>query len=211
MLHISAVSRRLTQAHGSYSTWAQRRAEQQLAFARQESLRREEVKELREYAGHGFKYGGSSASIGKMAMKAKQADKLEEEGRRQADELAALQEDVELPLELKSGGRLDGFIVQLLGVAFGYPGSTKPLFEHVEMGIDSASRIVLLGENGNGARRRRRRRRLRLPRLLRPRLPLLRRGPAQLARALAPAAHARAAAAAASVVSSQARRRCPSC
>mmetsp|Transcript_23896 Transcript_23896/g.55249 ORF Transcript_23896/g.55249 Transcript_23896/m.55249 type:complete len:716 (+) Transcript_23896:63-2210(+) len=150
VLHISAVARRLTQSHGSYSTWAKRRGEQQQAFQRMDSLRKEEIKELREYAGHGFKYGGSSASINKMSMKAKQADKLEEQAREQQDELAALQEDVELPLDLKSGGKLDGFLVQLLDVSFGYPGSTKPLFRECEMGIDSSTRIVLLGENGNG-------------------------------------------------------------
>ena len=37
-----------------------------------------------------------------------------------------------------------------MGVGFGYPGSTKPLFTGAEMSIDSNSRIVLLGENGNG-------------------------------------------------------------
>jgi hypothetical protein len=31
------------------------------------------------YAGHGFKYGGSSGQINMMQMKAKQAKKLEEE------------------------------------------------------------------------------------------------------------------------------------
>jgi ATPase subunit of ABC transporter with duplicated ATPase domains len=68
----------------------------------------------------------------------------------QADELAALQEDAELPLELKAGGALDGFVIQLMGVGFKYPGGAKPLFQGAELGIDSSSRIVLLGENGNG-------------------------------------------------------------
>ena len=35
-------------------------------------LRRAEIAELKEYAGHGFKYGGSSSSINKMKMKEKQ-------------------------------------------------------------------------------------------------------------------------------------------
>ena len=72
VLHVSGVARRLTQSHGSYSTWSQRRAEQQKAFAKQVELRRAEIAELKEYAGHGFKYGGSSSSINKMKMKEKQ-------------------------------------------------------------------------------------------------------------------------------------------
>ena len=55
-----------------------------------------------------------------MQMKAKQAEKLEEEDANQAEELAALQEDMELPLTLKSGGTVDGFVIQLQGVGFGY-------------------------------------------------------------------------------------------
>ena len=84
VLHVSGVARRLTQSHGSYSTWSKRRAEQQKAFAKQVELRRAEIAELKEYAGHGFKYGGSSASINKMKMKEKQAEKLEEEDAAQA-------------------------------------------------------------------------------------------------------------------------------
>ena len=101
ILHVSAVAKRLTQTHGSYSTWAARRAEQQKAFARTVELRRAEIAELKSYAGHGFKYGGSSSSINKMQMKAKQAEKLEEQDAEDAEELAALQEDMELPLTLK--------------------------------------------------------------------------------------------------------------
>jgi ATP-binding cassette subfamily F protein 3 len=149
VLHVSGVAKRLTQTHGSYSTWAKRRAEQQKAFARTVELRRQEIAELKSYAGHGFKYGGSSASINKMQMKGKQAEKLEEEDAEQAEEFAALSEDMELPLNLKAGGELDGFLIQLMGVGFGYPGG-KTLFSGAEMSIDSKSRIVLLGENGNG-------------------------------------------------------------
>ena len=54
------------------------------------------------------------------------------------------------PLNLKSGGKIDGFCVQLRGVAFGYPGSDAPLFRNAELSVDTKSRIVLLGENGNG-------------------------------------------------------------
>lgn len=149
MLHISGVSRRLTQSHGSYSTWAARRQEQQVAYAREAALRETEIERLKEYAGHGFRYGGSASQINKMQMKAKQAEKLEEQAAQQRDEVAALQEDNELPLHLASGGELDGFLIQMVGVSFGYPGH-KTLFTGADFGVTSKSRIVLLGENGNG-------------------------------------------------------------
>ncbi len=57
---------------------------------------------------------------------------------------------MELPLTLKSGGAVDGMIIQLKEVGFGYPGSEKPLFQGAELSVDTSSRIVLLGENGNG-------------------------------------------------------------
>ena len=150
-LHISGAAKRLTQCRGNYSKWSKQRKEQQILFAKEQAQRKEEIDKLREYAGHGFKYGGSASQINKMGMKAKQADKLEEEHANHAEELAALQEDMELPMNIAAGGELDGFIVQLLDVGFGYPNSTPArLFEHCEFGITSKSRIVLLGENGNG-------------------------------------------------------------
>jgi ATP-binding cassette subfamily F protein 3 len=150
-LHISGAAKRLTQCRGNYSKWAKQRKEQQVLFAKQQEHRQEEIDKLKEYAGHGFKFGGSSSQINKMSMKAKQADKLEEIHEDHAEELAALQEDIELPMNILAGGELDGFIVQLLDVGFGYPNSTPArLFEHVEFGITSKSRIVLLGENGQG-------------------------------------------------------------
>ena len=42
-----------------------------------------------------------------------------------------------------------GFVVNLKDVGFGYPGQPL-LFQGCEFGITSSSRIVLLGENGNG-------------------------------------------------------------
>ena len=150
-LHISGAARRLTQTRGNYSKWAKQRKEQQVRFAKEQEHRQEEIDKLREYAGHGFKYGGSSSQINKMGMKAKQADKLEEAHAAHAEELAALQEDLELPMKIHSGGEVDGFLVQLMDVGFGYPNSTPArLFEHCEFGITAKSRIVLLGENGNG-------------------------------------------------------------
>ena len=149
-LHISGAAKRLTQARGNYSTWHKRRTEQQALFYKEQKAKKDEIDRLREYAGHGFKYGGSSSQINKMGMKAKQADKLEIAQAEHAEELAALQEDVELPINIASGGELDGGnIVQCLNVGFGYPGA-KRLFANCEFGITSKSRIVLLGENGNG-------------------------------------------------------------
>lgn len=148
-LHISGASRRLTQSKGNYSLWAKRRKAEQVLFEKEQAKRQTEIDSLREYAGHGFKYGGSGSQINKMQMKAKQADKLEEEQAEHAQNLAALQEDMELPMKISAGGELDGFVVQLQGVAFGYPGAPT-LFENCEFGITSKSRIVLLGENGNG-------------------------------------------------------------
>jgi len=150
-LHISGAAKRLTQCRGNYSKWAKQRKEEQILFAKEQAARKQEIDTLREYAGHGFKYGGSASQINKMGMKAKQADKLEEIYIEHAQELAALQEDIELPMNIVAGGELDGYIVQLLDVGFGYPNSTpKRLFEHCEFGITAKSRIVLLGENGNG-------------------------------------------------------------
>ena len=48
------------------------------------------------------------------------------------------------------GGEIEvQFLIQINNVSFGYPDS-KLLFSNVEFGVTSKSRIVLLGENGNG-------------------------------------------------------------
>jgi len=148
-LHISGVAKRLTQSHGNYSTWAKRRREMQALFAKQTELRQEKIDSLEEYAGHGFKYGGSSAQITMMTKKGREAEKLQEEAALQANEAAALQEDVELPMLLQSGGETKGFSIQLKDISFAYPGC-KELYTGVEFGINAQSRVVLLGENGNG-------------------------------------------------------------
>jgi ATP-binding cassette subfamily F protein 3 len=150
-LHISGAARRMTQNKGNYSLWAKRRKDEQILFAKEQASRQAEIDTLREYAGHGFKYGGSSSQINKMGMKAKQAEKLERVQAEHALELAALQEDMELPINIAAGGEVDGYVVQLLDVGFGYPNATPArLFQHCDFGITSKSRIVLLGENGNG-------------------------------------------------------------
>jgi ATP-binding cassette, subfamily F, member 3 len=152
-LHISGAARRLTQCKGNYSFWAKRRKDEQALFAKEQTARQAEIDSLREYASHGFKYGGSASQINKMGMKVKQADKLEQSQMEHAQELAALQEDMELPIKIASGGEVDGYLVQLINVGFAYPSTTGQatlLFRNCEFGITSKSRIVLLGENGNG-------------------------------------------------------------
>lgn len=152
-LHISGAARRLTQSKGNYSLWAKRRADERALFTKEQEKRQAEIDSLKSYAGHGFKYGGSSSQINKMSMKAKQAEKLEETQAQHADENMALLEDMELPIKISAGGELDGFVVQLLSVGFGYPNATPArLFQNCEIGITSKTRIVLLGENGNGVR-----------------------------------------------------------
>ena len=60
VLHISGHCRRLTQTHGDYATWRARRAEKLITWQRQQKKQEAEVEKLKEYAGHGFRYGGSS-------------------------------------------------------------------------------------------------------------------------------------------------------
>ena len=153
ILHISGAARQLTQHRGNYSQWSQVRAEKKAEFAREVALRQAEIDKLREYAGHGFRYGGSSSQINKMKMKDKQAAKLEEEMVVHKLNLASLKEDLELPLKISSGGEVDGFLVRMKNVSFGYgqtSGSVDMLFEECDIALTSKSRVVLLGENGAG-------------------------------------------------------------
>lgn len=135
----------------SYSAWAKKRKEQQMTLERKVALRKEKIETLQEYAGHGFRYGGSSSQIGKMKQKLKESKKLEEEGADEAKEMADLVEDAELPLTLHAGGILKNSIAKLENVSFAYPGEGNPtLFAGVDMNLDSKSRVCLLGENGEG-------------------------------------------------------------
>ena len=149
-LHISGVARRLTAHRMCYSAWARKREEQQKALKRRVALREEKKEKLLEYAGHGFKYGGSSSQINMMTRKKREADTLQVEDDKEAEELADLDEDAELPLKLCAGGMLTRPIVRLEGVGFRYSAGTPLLFSDVEMTIDSKSRVCLLGENGEG-------------------------------------------------------------
>jgi ATP-binding cassette subfamily F protein 3 len=114
-------------------------------------LREEKKKTLEGYAGHGFKYGGSSGQINMMQRKAHEAAKLDEEAQIEASETADLAEDAELPLRLTAGGALrNPYIARLENVAFKYPNGDKELFRNVDLSLDSTSRVCLLGENGEG-------------------------------------------------------------
>merc|ERR1712194_527789 len=85
-----------------------------------------------------------------MKKMEKQLNKLETKQEEEAEEMAALLEDGDLPLELLAGGRLEQPAVQLQNVGFGYPSMSVPLFRGAEFSVDGKSRIVLVGENGNG-------------------------------------------------------------
>ena len=63
--------------------------------------------------------------------------------------MADLEEDAELALNLQAGGELRQNIVRFDGVSFAYPGGDE-LFADVDLSVDSKSRVVLLGENGQG-------------------------------------------------------------
>ena len=49
-----------------------------------------------------------------------------------------------------AGGAMDQPPIQVRNVSFGYPGTDRTLFTGAELGVDGGSRLVLLGENGNG-------------------------------------------------------------
>ena len=55
-----------------------------------------------------------------MKMKAKQADKVQEQIDADADEAQDLLEDQELPLELQCGGHIPGNLIALKDVGFHY-------------------------------------------------------------------------------------------
>merc|ERR1712187_482223 len=103
MLHISGVARRLTHSRSDYSTWVRMRGEQQRARQRRKKIRIEEIAKLREYIRSGqAAAGNTSSSTRKLGIQ-----KLEQEAVMEAEELAALAEDEELPLFLQAGGMLE--------------------------------------------------------------------------------------------------------
>ena len=147
-LHVSGAARKLTQSRGNYSAWAKRRQQQQITHNRELESKNREIKELRDF--NPATLGSTPKAMKIFKMKVKQAEKLEEEASKLVTEAASLQEDAELPLALKSGGELSGFAVNIRDVGFRYAPDSPTLFRGAELGVDSKSRIVLLGENGNG-------------------------------------------------------------
>jgi ATP-binding cassette subfamily F protein 3 len=148
VLHISGHAKRLTQQRGSYTTWAKRRKEQQEAWEKKAKDRADQRQKMYDRANVGFRFGGSD--MNKQEQLKKQIARSDEEKRIEDEELKALNEDEELPLKLCAGGALEKAVAQLKGVAFGYDAARPPLFQNVEMRIDGESRVVLMGENGNG-------------------------------------------------------------
>merc|ERR1712107_402655 len=103
--------------------------------------RDEEIAKCKAYIASGQAAAGNTASSGRRT----QIEKLEREAAEEAEELKALLEDKDLPLQLKSSGELDRSAVQLKGVAFAYPGG-KELFCGVgnqphEFTVNTMSRI----------------------------------------------------------------------
>lgn len=150
-LHISGVAKRVTSHRMNYSSWAKKRREQQIALKKRTELRQIKIDTLKEFAGHGFRYGGSSSQINMMQKKASEAKKLELEAEEEQNELADLEEDRENSLSLCAGGELQSQSIAMLeSCSFRYPNTEKDIFTDVDLSVDSKSRVVLLGENGQG-------------------------------------------------------------
>ena len=150
-LHISGVAKRVTSHRMNYSSWAKKRREQQIALKKRTELRQIKIDTLKEFAGHGFRYGGSSSQINMMQKKASEAKKLELEAEEEQNELADLEEDRENSLSLCAGGELQSQSISMLeNCSFRYPNTAKDIFTDVDLSVDSKSRVVLLGENGQG-------------------------------------------------------------
>lgn len=98
--------------------------------------------------------GQAAAGNVSNTSRLKKVKELDEQMARQAEELAALEEDKDLPLTLWASPDLGAPAVNFLSVGFAYPESPT-LFRrcgvlHSEFTVNSSSRIVLVGENGNG-------------------------------------------------------------
>jgi len=150
-LHICGVARRLTHSRCDYSTWLVDRTNLQRAREKVGKNREKEILKLKDYIHSGQAAAGNTSNTSRKL----QLKKLEADIKGEKETLAALDDDEDLPLILHTGGGLNSAAVQLVNVGFSYPGSPKPLFRHAggqpdEFVVNSESRIVLLGENGNG-------------------------------------------------------------
>ena len=147
VMHISGVAKRLTQERGNYTMCAKRREKAKKAWAEKCKKREMAMDHLKEFIGRGGTYANVSVQ---RKMKEDQLAKLQAEQDEEGLELAALQEDEELSLKMMAGGSLDQTLINISNVSFGYPGTGRTLFAGAEFGVHGGSRIVLLGENGNG-------------------------------------------------------------
>jgi ATP-binding cassette subfamily F protein 3 len=149
-LHICGVARRLTHSRCDYSTWHRTRGEQQRARQKNIEARAKQCDKLKVYIQSGQAAAGNTSSTSRKL----QLKKLEAEAAAEKEALAALDEDEDLPLAMLAGGELKAAAVQLHDAGFAYP-CASTLFQHVgrdqqEFMVSSKSRIVLVGENGNG-------------------------------------------------------------
>jgi len=149
MLHISGTARRLTLHRGNYEAFEAKRKEMQEAYAKSSELREQRRAKLLEYTRRQGKAYTFQGTIAAKMQRVKQIEKSDAEAAEEAEELAYLEEDEERELKLNGGGALQLPVARFRDVGFGYP-SGKNLFSHVEMCVDGASRICLLGENGAG-------------------------------------------------------------
>jgi len=149
MLHISGVARRLTHHKGNYDLFASKRAEMQAAWAKTSELRQAKRDKLLEYTRRQGRAYTLSATIAAKMQRIKQIEKLDNETEEETGELAYLEEDEDLALNIRGGGELELPVAKLEDIGFGYS-EDKMLFKNVNMCVDGKSRICLLGENGAG-------------------------------------------------------------
>jgi ATP-binding cassette subfamily F protein 3 len=150
VLHISGVARTLTHVRCNYTDWERAQREQRQARQQRIKVRGSEIAKLQRYVASGQAAAGNTSSTTRRL----QLQKLKNEAEAEAQQLAFLSEDVDLPLTIHGAGSLDRPAVELQDVAFAYAGA-QPLFcsagKHpYEFVVRCNSRIVLMGENGNG-------------------------------------------------------------
>ncbi|EKX41356.1 hypothetical protein GUITHDRAFT_88450 [Guillardia theta CCMP2712] len=153
MLHISGIARRLTHHKGNYNEYEERRKEMQATYAKSAELRekrREKLLERRRRRRRMSRMMRMMIMMRRMRVLRIEGLIMLSEAEKEEDEFAFLEEDQELELSIKGGGVLPLPIARFYNVSFGYPVTSSPLFQGVEMCIDAKSRVCLLGENGVG-------------------------------------------------------------
>lgn len=150
ILHLSGIARRVTHHKCDYTAWERSRAEQQ-------QMKAQQIRDAGKAREHWMKYvrsGQAAAGNVSSTSRLKKVKELDDQMAKQAEELAALEEDRDLPLRLAASPNLGVAAVTLSNAGFGYPDSPilfrKAGVLHKEFTVNSDSRIVLVGENGNG-------------------------------------------------------------